>query len=213
MSIYECRHRAVTEEGAAWTAACRPIGGTGTARSFRCCVRRLDDQRAAGDAATACRLRRPSALHTGASHPPGQQVLSDFTDASELGVYHVRLALSGWEQAHVVLGGKSFVALAEALQNALWVLGGAQAEHRSDSLSAAFCNLDRDAAADLTERYEALCAHDGMTATRINRGVAHENGAIDGPHAISRDRFIRPCSCVVAATSPISTATAALSMR
>jgi hypothetical protein len=128
-------------------------------------------------------------------------------------VYHFRLAFSGWEQAHVVLGGKSFVALAEGLQNALWVLGGAQAEHRSDSLSAAFCNLDRDAAADLTERYEALCAHDGMTATRNNRGVAHENGAIDGPHAISRDRFNRPCSCMVAATSPISTATAALSMR
>jgi hypothetical protein len=28
-------------------------------------------------------------------HPPGQQALSDFTDASELGVYHFRLAFSG----------------------------------------------------------------------------------------------------------------------
>ena len=54
------------------------------------------------------------------------------------------------QHAHVVLGGESFVALAEGLQNALWALGGAPAEHRSDSLSAAFRNLERDAAADLT---------------------------------------------------------------
>ena len=82
-----------------------------------------------------------------------------------------------------MLGGESFVALAEGLQNALWSLGGAPEEHRSDSLSAAFRNLEQDAAADLTERYEALCAHYGMTPTRNNRGVAHENGAIEGPHA------------------------------
>jgi hypothetical protein len=127
-------------------------------------------------------------------HPPGQQALSDFTDAMELGVsiagipldhrlYHFRLAFSGWEQARVVLGGESFVALAEGLQNALWSLGGAPEEHRSDSLSAAFRNLEQDATEDLTERYEALCAHYGMTPTRNNRGLAHENGAIEGPHA------------------------------
>jgi len=82
-----------------------------------------------------------------------------------------------------VLGGESFVALAEGLQNTLWTLGGAPVEHRSDSLSAAFRNLERDAAADLTCRYEELCAHYGMTPTRNNLGVAHENGSIEGPHA------------------------------
>ncbi|MBN8927675.1 MAG: IS21 family transposase [Rhodospirillales bacterium] len=127
-------------------------------------------------------------------HPPGQQGLSDFTDASALGIsiagvplehrlYHFRLAFSGWQHVRVVLGGESFVALAEGLQNALWTLGGAPAEHRSDSLSAAFRNLERDAAADLTCRYEELCAHYGMTPTRNNLGVAHENGSIEGPHA------------------------------
>jgi hypothetical protein len=127
-------------------------------------------------------------------HPPGQQGLSDFTDTAELGVaiagvrlehrlYHFRLAFSGWEHVRVVLGGESFVALAEGLQNALWALGGAPAEHRSDSLSAAFRNLERDAVEDLTRRYEALCAHYGMIPTRNNPGVAHENGAIEGPHA------------------------------
>jgi len=126
-------------------------------------------------------------------HPPGCQGLSDFTDASTLGVsiagvpldhrlYHFRLAFSGWQHAHVVLGGESFVAIAAGLQDALWSLGGAPAEHRSDSLSAAFRNLERDTAEDLTARYEALCAHYGMQPTRNNRGVAHENGAFEAAH-------------------------------
>ena len=126
-------------------------------------------------------------------HPPGRMGLSDFTDVAELGItiageplahrlYHFRLAFSGFEHAHVVLGGESFVALAEGLQNALWALGGVPEQHRSDSLSAAFRNLDRDAQEDLTWRYEALCAHYGMTPTRNNTGVAHENGSIESPH-------------------------------
>jgi transposase InsO family protein len=126
-------------------------------------------------------------------HPPGRMGLSDFTDLGGLGItiageplahrlYHFRLAFSGFEYAHVVLGGESFVALAEGLQNALWALGGVPDQHRSDSLSAAFCNLDRDAKADLTERYEELCAHYGMTPSRNNPGVAHENGSIESAH-------------------------------
>ena len=126
-------------------------------------------------------------------HPPGQQGLSDFTDMADLGVriageelahrlYHFVLAYSAWEHAEVVLGGESYTALAYGLQNALWSLGGAPAEHRSDSLSAAFRNLDADAAEDQTRRYEALCAHYRMQPTRNNRGVAHENGAIESQH-------------------------------
>jgi hypothetical protein len=95
---------------------------------------------------------------------------------------HFRLACSGFEHAHVVLGGESFVALAEGLQNALWSLGGAPREHRTDSLSAAFCNLDRHAQDDLTRRYEDLCTHYGMMPSRNNRGIAHENGAIESSH-------------------------------
>ncbi len=127
------------------------------------------------------------------THEPGRLGLSDFTDMGTAGVtiagqpldhrlYHFRLAYSGFEHAHVVLGGESFVALAEGLQNALWLLGGTPREHRSDSLSAAFRNLDKDAREDLTRRYEQLCAHYGMAPTRNNRGVAHENGSVEGPH-------------------------------
>jgi hypothetical protein len=79
--------------------------------------------------------------------------LSDFTDMGKPGVtianeplvhrlYQVRLACPGFERADVVLGGESYVALAEGLQNALWSLGGVPAEHRADSLPAAFKKLE-----------------------------------------------------------------------
>lgn len=126
-------------------------------------------------------------------HEPGQMGLSDFTEMGDLNIgiagvpldhrlYHFRLVYSGFEHAHVILGGESYVALAEGLQNALWALGGAPHEHRSDSLSAAFRNLDRQAREDLTRRYDALCAHYQMEPSRNNRGVAHENGSIESAH-------------------------------
>src|SRR5271166_1992107 len=88
-------------------------------------------------------------------HPPGKQGLSDFTDGNPLGV---------------------------TIAGVLLALGGAPHEHRSDSLSAAFRNLDREAAEDQTRRYEALCSHYRMTPTRNNTGVAHENGSIEASH-------------------------------
>lgn len=126
-------------------------------------------------------------------HEPGRLGLSDFTDMGRTAItvagqplehrlYHFRLAWCGFEHAHVVLGGESFVALAEGLQNALWSLGGVPREHRSDSLSAAFRNLDNEARHDLTRRYDELCRHYGMEPTGNNTGIAHENGAIEGPH-------------------------------
>jgi len=126
-------------------------------------------------------------------HEPGRMGLSDFTDMGDLGVtiagvalahrlYHFRLAFSGFEHAEVVLGGESFVALAEGLQNALWGLGGVPKEHRSDSLSAAFRNLTSDAQEDLTQRYAALMRHYEMEPSRNNAGIAHENGSIESAH-------------------------------
>ena len=104
-------------------------------------------------------------------------------------LYHFRLAWSGFAHARVVLGGESFTALAEGLQGALWHLGGAPREHRTDSLSAAFRNLRKDEAEDMTERYRALCAHYGMTASRNNRGAAHENG-VRIPKYLTADSYI-----------------------
>jgi len=133
-------------------------------------------------------------------HENGRQGLSDFTVCDDLNVtiagepfahrlYHFRLARSGWEHAAVVLGGESFAALSEHLQDALWKLGGVPAEHRSDPLSAAYKNLDADAQRDFTRSYDDLCRHYGMIATRNNRGEAHENGSIEGPHGHLKRRL------------------------
>src|SRR5689334_18991740 len=160
----------------------RPELGTGIRRTLERCIRTW---RAFNGAERDVVFRQEPS--------PGRLGLSDFTDMGDHGIsiagvpldhrlYHFRLAFSGWEHVHVVLGGESFVALAEGLQNALWALGQAPLQHRSDSLSAAFRNLDNDARQDQTQRYEALCAHYRMEATRNNRGLAHENGSIESPH-------------------------------
>ncbi len=153
------------------------------------------------------RLRQWHAEHGGErevyfaqEHPPGRLGLSDFTDGGELGVvvegqpldhllYQFALAYSGWRHAEVVLGGESFEALGAGLQNALWQLGGVPQEHRTDSLSAAFRNLNAEAAKDLTQRYETLCAHYAMVASRNNPGASHENGAIESRQGTLKDRL------------------------
>ncbi|RQQ66767.1 IS21 family transposase [Burkholderia stagnalis] len=124
-------------------------------------------------------------------HLPGAQGLSDFTDMRDLHVsvagarfdhrlYHFVLAFSHWEYAGIVDGGESFEALSTGLQNALWQAGGCPREHRTDSLSAAFKNLQQHE--DFTARYAALLEHYGMTGTRNNVGVAHENGSVESSH-------------------------------
>lgn len=134
------------------------------------------------------------------NHPPGFQGLSDFTPANSLGVtingepldhnlYHYRLAYSGWEHAEVVLGGESFSALAEGLQNALWLCGGSPETHRTDSLSAAFKNLSDRETEDLTQGYEEVVAHYGIEPTRNNKGVSHENGTIETSHRHLKSRI------------------------
>ena len=133
-------------------------------------------------------------------HVPGRMGLSDFTDMNCLGVtiagvilehrlYHFALVYSGFEHGEVVLGGESYTALASGLAAALTILGGAPAEHRSDSLSAAFRNLCADDAGDITRRFADLTAHYGMLATRNNRGVAHQNGSIESRHGHVKDRI------------------------
>ncbi|MBV0913766.1 IS21 family transposase [Rhodobacteraceae bacterium ASV31] len=124
---------------------------------------------------------------------PGYMAQSDFTHAEELEVtiagqpfphllYHFVMVYSRWEHVGVVLGGESFTALAENLQQALWSLGGAPQNHRTDSLSAAFRNLTADEREDMTRRYSAFVGHFGMDASRNNRGEAHENAAVESQH-------------------------------
>ena len=130
----------------------------------------------------------------------GRLGLSDFTELGDIDItiagqplchrlYHFRLPYSGWSHVKVILGGESYTALAEGLQDALQRLGGAPREHRTDSLSAAYKNLSKPEQADLTERYQSLCEHYNMSPTRNNRGVSHENGAVESPHGHIKKRI------------------------
>ena len=124
-------------------------------------------------------------------HIPGDMGISDYTWMNKLSItlagnkfehklYHYRLVYSGWTYIQVCLGGESFESLSSGLQNAFWRSGGVPATHRTDSLSAAFKNHSQEVL--LTERYDKLCKHYGVKATRNNKGVAHENGAIESAH-------------------------------
>jgi hypothetical protein len=130
------------------------------------------------------------------NHPPGWQGISDFTNANQLGVsicgerlshlfYHFRLPYSGFEYVQVVLGGESFTALAEGMQNAFWCAYGVPQTHRTDSLSAAFKN-SKD---EFTESYSQLCEYYGTEPTRNNKGVSHENGSIESPHGHLKNKI------------------------
>jgi hypothetical protein len=133
-------------------------------------------------------------------HPPGWQGISDFTDANELGItirgvpldhllYHYRLSFSGWDFVQVVLGGESFSALAEGVQNAIWNSGGVPETHRTDSLSAAYKNCSDKSKEEFTKFYRELCEHYGMEPTRNNKGASHENGSIESPHRHTKNRI------------------------
>jgi hypothetical protein len=133
-------------------------------------------------------------------HPPGWQGISDFTDGNELEVtiageplnhklYHFRLPFSGWEYAFVILGGESYSALSAGFQNALLELGGVPETHRTDSLSAAYKNLNKSAQEDFTKAYEDLCKYYNTEATRNNKGVKHENGSIESSHRHLKEKI------------------------
>lgn len=133
-------------------------------------------------------------------HEIGRLGLSDFTTLKNTTItiqgkvlkhllYHFRLAYSKWSYVKTILGGESYTALAEGLQEALWRLGGSPREHRTDSLSAAYKNLSQEAKEDTTKRYQDFCAHYRMQATRNNRGVSHENGSIESPHGHIKRRI------------------------
>ena len=123
-------------------------------------------------------------------HEPGDLGIADFTWVKEPvtiagevlrhKLFHYRLVASGWAYAQVTYGGESFSALSDGLQKAFRSSRGVPRQLRTDSLSAAYKN--RQEQDDFTERFNEFCGHYGVQATRNNRGVAHENGAIESPN-------------------------------
>lgn len=124
------------------------------------------------------------------SHEPGELGIADFTwvkepvtiagEALSHKLFHYRLVASGWAYAQVTYGGESFSALSDGLQRAFRASGGVPRQLRTDSLSAAYKNQQEQD--DFTERFATFCQHYGVHATRNNRGLAHENGAIESPN-------------------------------
>lgn len=123
-------------------------------------------------------------------HVPGRLGQSDFTHMNELAItiagqsfphllYHFVLTNSNWEDATVCYS-ESFESLSEGLQNALWELGGAPLEHRTDRLSTAVNNMSDEK--EFTARYEALLRHYRMDGQKIQAGKANENGDVEQRH-------------------------------
>jgi hypothetical protein len=94
-------------------------------------------------------------------HVPGRMAQSDFTSMNALGVslagtlfphlvYHMVLTYSNVEAARVCFS-ESFEALAEGLESCLWQIGGVPQWHRTDNLSAAVRDLDREGRHEFTQ--------------------------------------------------------------
>lgn len=137
-------------------------------------------------------------------HVPGRLGQSDFTHVSELAItiggqtsphllYHFVLTYSNWESVTVCYS-ESFESLSTGLQNALWELGGAPGEHRTDRLSPAVNNMDEEK--EFTSRYAALLRHYRMSGQKIQAGKANENGDVEQRHhrlkrAIDQELLLR----------------------
>ena len=126
----------------------------------------------------------------GQRHVPGRLGESDFTYMNALAItignqsfphmlYHFVLTYSNWEDVTLCYS-ESFESLSEGLQNALWELGGAPSEHRTDRLSTAVNNMSN--AKEFTSRYDALMRHYRMDGQKIQAGKPNENGDIEQRH-------------------------------
>jgi hypothetical protein len=122
-------------------------------------------------------------------HVPGQLGASDFTHLSEVGVtiagvpfehmvYHFVLTYSNWEHVSVCFS-ESFESFSAGFQNAVWALGGAPAQHRSDRMSLA---VQASGSSLFTERYQAVMRHYQVQPQAINAGKGHENGDAEQSH-------------------------------
>lgn len=125
-------------------------------------------------------------------HIPGRMAQSDFTSMNSLRVtiagtvfphlvYHLVLTYSNVEAVRVCFS-ESFEALAEGLEACLWQIGGVPELHRTDNLTAAVRDLDREGMHEFTQNYRALLAHYGMQPSANTAGCANQNGDVEQSH-------------------------------
>jgi hypothetical protein len=125
-------------------------------------------------------------------HVAGRMAQSDFTVMNALGVtiageaflhlvFHLVLTYSNLEAIRVCFS-ETFEALAEGLEACLWQIGGVPAWHRTDNLSAAVRDLDRDGMHEFTTNYRGLMDHYGMQPSANKAGCANQNGDVEQSH-------------------------------
>lgn len=167
---------------------------------LRTLQRRLRDYRAVQGA--------PKEVFFEQLHPPGREAQIDFTHATELNVtiggapfphllFELILSCSGWRFVQVCFG-ETFESLINAVQDALWELGGVLQVLRSDNLSAATHELVHEAVRRATKRFQAFLDHFGMAYTRIRPGKSNENGVVEKGHdvfktALDQALIVRGC--------------------
>ena len=125
-------------------------------------------------------------------HVPGRMAQSDFTEMNSLGVtiagtpfehlvYHLVLTYSNVEAIRICFS-ESFESLAEGLEACLWQIGGVPQWHRTDNLTAAVRDLDRDGRHEFTDNYRGLLNHYGMQPSANTAGCANQNGDVEQSH-------------------------------
>ena len=92
---------------------------------------------------------------------------------------NIALSYSSRVYSKVVHGGESFQALNEGMLEAVQDFKGVPYQLTTDSLSAAYKNLSKQAKLDFTERFKQLCDYLGIDATRHNPNCPHEKGCVE----------------------------------
>jgi Mu transposase-like protein len=129
-------------------------------------------------------------VYFGQKHEPGRLCASDFTHMTELGItisgqtfehliYHFVLTYSNWETGTICYS-ESLESVSEGWQNAVWELGAAPVEHRTDSLSSAVNNMSN--LEEFNCRYAALMKYYGVTPRHTNPVSPNENGDAEQSH-------------------------------
>ncbi len=130
-------------------------------------------------------------------HKPGHQSQSDWTHCDELKVtidgqafphmlFHFMLPYSRWETAYISFS-ESFDNLVSGYTRALGELGAVPAEHRTDNLTAAV--TAHGSRPVFTERWQTVLDHYGVSPSRNNPGVSHENGSVEKSHHLLKSEL------------------------
>lgn len=121
---------------------------------------------------------------------PGMQSQSDYTIMNDLSItiagqqfdhllFHFMLPYSLWEHASLCYS-ESFASLSKGYDDAVWNLGGVLPEHRTDNLTAATKLVGSTRV--FTQNWQEVMDHYGVTPSRNNPGISHENGSVEKSH-------------------------------